>query len=140
MIEKLSSAGGSKAHVPYRDSKLTRLLRDSLSGTSVSAMLCAISPSSDQFEETLNTLRFASAAGHVLNVPEVNLGTSAVPSRALVAKLSGEVAALREQLASMTATVAALSAPTSSITTNDVYVHRGCATRVSCAAGWQHTN
>jgi len=44
-------------HVPYRDSKLTRLLRDSLSGTSVSSMLCAVSPASDQFEETLNTLK-----------------------------------------------------------------------------------
>ena len=48
--------------MPYRDSKLTRLLRDSLSGTSVSAMICAVSPASDQFEETLNTLKYANRA------------------------------------------------------------------------------
>ena len=52
----------STSHVPYRDSKLTRLLRDSLSGTSVSVMLCAVSPASDQFEETLNTLKYANRA------------------------------------------------------------------------------
>ncbi len=49
-------------HVPYRDSKLTRLLRDSLSGTSISTMLCNVSPASDQYDETLNTLKYANRA------------------------------------------------------------------------------
>ena len=61
-INALADKSKKNQHVPYRDSKLTRLLRDSLSGTSVSAMLCAVSPSSDQFEETLNTLKYANRA------------------------------------------------------------------------------
>ena len=61
-INALADKSKKNQHVPYRDSKLTRLLRDSLSGTSVSAMLCAISPSADQFEETLNTLKYANRA------------------------------------------------------------------------------
>ena len=47
-INALADKTKKGQHVPYRDSKLTRLLRDSLSGTSVSVMLCAVSPSSDQ--------------------------------------------------------------------------------------------
>ena len=47
-INALADKSKRISHVPYRDSKLTRLLRDSLSGTSVSAMICAVSPSSDQ--------------------------------------------------------------------------------------------
>ena len=47
-INALADKSKKISHVPYRDSKLTRLLRDSLSGTSVSAMICAVSPSSDQ--------------------------------------------------------------------------------------------
>ena len=61
-INALADKSKKNQHIPYRDSKLTRLLRDSLSGTSVSAMLCAVSPSSDQFEETLNTLKYANRA------------------------------------------------------------------------------
>ena len=61
-INALADKTKKISHVPYRDSKLTRLLRDSLSGTSVSAMICAVSPSSDQFEETLNTLKYANRA------------------------------------------------------------------------------
>ena len=61
-INALADKTKKVSHVPYRDSKLTRLLRDSLSGTSVSAMICAVSPSSDQFEETLNTLKYAHRA------------------------------------------------------------------------------
>ena len=47
-INALADRTKRSSHIPYRDSKLTRLLRDSLSGTSVSVMLCAVSPSSDQ--------------------------------------------------------------------------------------------
>eukprot|EP00312_Isochrysidales_sp_CCMP1244_P042941 CAMPEP_0202764932 /NCGR_PEP_ID=MMETSP1388-20130828/27125_1 /ASSEMBLY_ACC=CAM_ASM_000864 /TAXON_ID=37098 /ORGANISM="Isochrysis sp, Strain CCMP1244" /LENGTH=404 /DNA_ID=CAMNT_0049433451 /DNA_START=1 /DNA_END=1211 /DNA_ORIENTATION=- len=61
-INALADRTRKGAHVPYRDSKLTRLLKDSLSGTSVAAMLCAVSPSSDQYEETLNTLKYANRA------------------------------------------------------------------------------
>ena len=50
---------GKTRHVHYRDSKLTFLLRDSLGGNSKTIMICAISPSSDNYEESLSTLRYA---------------------------------------------------------------------------------
>jgi hypothetical protein len=50
---------GSKSHVPYRDSKLTRILRDSLGGNSRTVMIACISPSDADTEETLSTLRYA---------------------------------------------------------------------------------
>ena len=73
-INALADKSKKISHVPYRDSKLTRLLRDSLSGTSVSAMICAVSPSSDQFEETLNTLKYANRAKQMSppSVPQRN--------------------------------------------------------------------
>lgn len=51
---------GRKGHVPYRDSKLTRLLKDSLGGNSRTVMIANVSPSSAHYEETLNTLKYAS--------------------------------------------------------------------------------
>ena len=71
-INALADKTKKVSHIPYRDSKLTRLLRDSLSGTSVSAMICAVSPASDQFEETLNTLKYANRAKE-MSPPEVSL-------------------------------------------------------------------
>ena len=77
-INALADKSKKVSHVPYRDSKLTRLLRDSLSGTSVSAMICAVSPSSDQFEETLNTLKYANRAKQMSppDVPKRNEKTN----------------------------------------------------------------
>ena len=77
-INALADKSKKIAHVPYRDSKLTRLLRDSLSGTSVSAMICAVSPSADQFEETLNTLKYANRAKQMSppSAPERNVRTN----------------------------------------------------------------
>ena len=49
-------------HVPYRDSKMTRLLKDSLGGNCRTVMLANISPSHRQFEETVNTLKYANRA------------------------------------------------------------------------------
>jgi len=49
-----------KPHVPYRDSKLTRMLQDSLGGNTKTLMIAAISPSSYNYEETFGTLRYAS--------------------------------------------------------------------------------
>ena len=74
-INALADKSKKVSHIPYRDSKLTRLLRDSLSGTSVSAMICNVSPSSDQFEETLNTLKYANRAKQMSppSVPQRNV-------------------------------------------------------------------
>lgn len=61
-----------KAFVPYRDSKLTFILRSALGGNSRTAMICAISPADDNYEETLSTLRYASRAKKIENKAIVN--------------------------------------------------------------------
>jgi hypothetical protein len=63
---------GKKNHVPYRDSKLTRILQDSLGGNSRTSMIACISPAEINFEETLNTLKYASRARNIKNKPIVN--------------------------------------------------------------------
>jgi hypothetical protein len=59
-------------HVPYRDSKLTRLLQDSLGGNSRTLMIACVSPSDRDFMETLNTLRYANRARNIKNKVLVN--------------------------------------------------------------------
>ncbi|XP_060065078.1 kinesin-like protein KIF18A [Ylistrum balloti] len=54
-----------KGHVPYRDSKLTRLLKDSLGGNCQTVMIAAVSPSSLSYEDTYNTLKYADRAKHI---------------------------------------------------------------------------
>ncbi|TYI75687.1 hypothetical protein E1A91_D06G023700v1 [Gossypium mustelinum] len=59
-------------HVPYRDSKLTRLLQDSLGGNNRTVMIACISPADINAEETLNTLKYANRARNIQNKPVVN--------------------------------------------------------------------
>ncbi|PNW77017.1 hypothetical protein CHLRE_10g418950v5 [Chlamydomonas reinhardtii] len=65
-----------KAHVPYRDSKLTRLLQDSLGGNSLTVLISCISPSEADFEETNNTLKYANRACKIKNQPLPNRFTT----------------------------------------------------------------
>ena len=58
-------ADGKRSHIPYRDSKLTRLLKDSLGGGCRTLMIANVSPASDQFDETLNTLKYADRAKRI---------------------------------------------------------------------------
>lgn len=68
VINKLSSGeAAATAHVPYRDSKLTRILQPALGGNARTAILCAITPAVIHMEETLSTLKFASRAKKVKN-------------------------------------------------------------------------
>ena len=62
-----SLVDGKSKHVPYRDSKLTRLLQDSLGGNVKTCMIANISPSSSSYEETLSTLRYADRAKRIKN-------------------------------------------------------------------------
>jgi hypothetical protein len=59
-------------HVPYRDSRLTRLLQDSLGGNSQTCMIACVSSADDSIEETLNTLKYANRARNIRNKPIVN--------------------------------------------------------------------
>lgn len=85
---------GGKKHVPYRDSKLTRLLQDSLGGNTKTLMIAAISPADYNFEETLGTLKYASRAKQIQNKPTVNED----PKDAMLKQLSEELKLLKAQL------------------------------------------
>ncbi|GLE01271.1 hypothetical protein PINS_up010101 [Pythium insidiosum] len=61
-----------KAHVPYRDSKLTRLLQESLGGNSLTVMVAAISPADDNYDESLGTLQYANRAKAIKNATRKN--------------------------------------------------------------------
>ncbi|KAL2498234.1 Kinesin-like protein FRA1 [Abeliophyllum distichum] len=74
-------------HVPYRDSKLTRLLQDSLGGNSRTVMIACISPADINAEETLNTLKYANRARNIQNKPVINRDP-----------LSNEMLKMRQQL------------------------------------------
>lgn len=64
LVEQRSGSSGT-VHIPYRDSKLTRLLKDSLGGNTRTVMIAAVAPSEIQFEETVNTLKYANRAKNI---------------------------------------------------------------------------
>eukprot|EP00047_Mylnosiga_fluctuans_P014946 m.42262 g.42262 ORF g.42262 m.42262 type:complete len:1372 (-) comp5713_c0_seq1:634-4749(-) len=82
-----------RVFIPYRDSVLTWILKDSLGGNSRTAMLATISPASDNYDETLSTLRYASQARSIVNMARVNED----PNVALIRSLRAEIDALRSQ-------------------------------------------
>ena len=82
-------------YVPYRDSKLTRLLQDSLGGNTKTLMISNVGPADYNFDETMNTLRYASRAKSIKNKPKINED----PKDALLREYQDEIAKLREQLA-----------------------------------------
>lgn len=63
---------GKSKHIPYRDSKLTRLLQSSLGGNTKTLMVACISPADNNYEETLSTLRYANRAKNIKNKPKIN--------------------------------------------------------------------
>lgn len=90
------SAGKKKnmSMVPYRDSILTWLLKDSLGGNSMTAMIAAISPADINYEETLSTLRYADSAKRIRNHAIVNED----PNARMIRELKEELAQLRSKL------------------------------------------
>lgn len=77
VISVLGEESGAPRHVPYRESKLTRLLQDSLGGNSHTVMIACVSPADSNMEETLNTLRYADRARKIKNKPIVNVDPQA---------------------------------------------------------------
>ncbi|XP_047102355.1 kinesin-like protein KIF3B [Schistocerca piceifrons] len=86
---------GKNSHIPYRDSKLTRLLQDSLGGNSKTLMVANIGPASYNYDETLTTLRYANRAKNIKNQPRINED----PKDALLREYQMEIARLKAQLA-----------------------------------------
>lgn len=85
---------GKSTHIPYRDSKLTRLLQDSLGGNAKTVMVANVGPASYNVEETLTTLRYANRAKNIKNKPRVNED----PKDALLREFQEEIARLKAQL------------------------------------------
>ncbi|XP_006885233.1 PREDICTED: kinesin-like protein KIF7 [Elephantulus edwardii] len=72
VISALGDSQRRGSHVPYRDSKITRILKDSLGGNAKTVMIACVSPSSSDFDETLNTLNYASRAQNIRNRATIN--------------------------------------------------------------------
>uniref|UniRef100_A0A2K5JC88 Kinesin motor domain-containing protein n=1 Tax=Colobus angolensis palliatus TaxID=336983 RepID=A0A2K5JC88_COLAP len=72
VISALGDPQRRGSHIPYRDSKITRILKDSLGGNAKTVMIACVSPSSSDFDETLNTLNYASRAQNIRNHATVN--------------------------------------------------------------------
>ena len=94
---KSSADNFALSHVPFRESKLTRLLQDSLGGNSKTMLIATLSPASDCLEETVSTLRFADRAHQVMTF--VRLNEKRPVDHALVQRLQSECSRLRMLLA-----------------------------------------
>ncbi|CAK9157048.1 unnamed protein product [Ilex paraguariensis] len=95
VIRKLSK--GRNGHIPFRDSKLTRILQSSLGGNARTAIICTMSPARSLVEQSRNTLLFASCAKEVTTNAQVNVVMS---DKALVKHLQRELARLESELSS----------------------------------------
>uniref|UniRef100_A0A0E0PC41 Kinesin-like protein n=1 Tax=Oryza rufipogon TaxID=4529 RepID=A0A0E0PC41_ORYRU len=93
VIRKLSKV--RNGHIPYRDSKLTRILQPSLGGNARTAIICTMSPARSHMEQSRNTLLFASCAKEVVTNAQVNVVMS---DKALVKQLQKELARLESEL------------------------------------------
>lgn len=82
-------------HIPYRDSKLTRLLRDSLGGKTKTCIIATISPSIHSLEETLSTLDYAHRAKNIKNKPEIN---QKLMKSAMMKDLYSEIERLKQEV------------------------------------------
>lgn len=105
VISALSEAKPGK-HIPYRDSKLTRLLQDSLGGNTKTLMVAAISPADYNHDETGSTLRYANRAKNIQNKPKINED----PKDTMMRELRDQVAMLKKMLAEAAANGGALPA------------------------------
>ncbi|XP_023227413.1 osmotic avoidance abnormal protein 3-like [Centruroides sculpturatus] len=85
---------GKSKHIPYRDSKLTRLLQDSLGGNTKTLMVACISPADNNYDETLSTLRYANRAKNIQNKPKINED----PKDALLREYQEEIERLKSLL------------------------------------------
>merc|ERR1719460_795613 len=93
------------ALVPYRESKLTTLLRDAVGGSSYTLMIACLSPNDSHYEENLSTLHYAATAGRIRNRPAVNLD----PKSAMIHQLRSQVSTLRDRLSAAHAYIVRLT-------------------------------
>ncbi|RXM94781.1 Kinesin-like protein KIF27 [Acipenser ruthenus] len=94
VISALGDPKRKSLHIPYRDTKITRILKDSLGGNTKTVMITCISPSSLNFDESLNSLKYANRAKNIKNKPIVNYN----PDWDRMDEMELEIRALREAL------------------------------------------
>jgi len=99
VINKLSEGVESKGgHIPYRDSKLTRILQPALGGNSKTAIVCAMTPAASHCEETHSTLKFAQRAKRVVNKATKNEVAANGATNAMLKRQQKEISALKARL------------------------------------------
>ena len=106
-LSERGKGGKLKRKPPYRDSKLTRLLQDSLGGNSRTIMVACVSPADYNIDESVNTLRYATSARNIKNTATRNLVKNISPEEA--AKLQRENQLLKQQVKDLTDTVKKLT-------------------------------
>lgn len=99
VISQLSSRQAG-SHVSYRDSKLTRLLQDSLGGNAITYMIACVTPPEFHLSETLNTVQYAQRARAIQSKPKIQQVADESDKQALIDRLKAEVVFLREQIRS----------------------------------------
>lgn len=92
------SARSHGGHVSYRDSRLTRLLQDSLGGTAITYMVACVTPAEFHLSETMNTLTYAQRARAIQSKPEIQQTHDEKDSTAKLERLQAEVRFLRDQI------------------------------------------
>ncbi|KAM3424452.1 hypothetical protein BST61_g6456 [Cercospora zeina] len=97
VISQLSAKGGS-GHISYRDSRLTRLLQDSLGGNAITFMVACVTPAVFHLSETLNTVTYAQRARAIQSRPEIQQSHEETDKQAAIDRLRAEVSFLRDQL------------------------------------------
>ncbi|XP_058725101.1 kinesin-like protein KIN-7N isoform X1 [Vicia villosa] len=95
VINKLSDGSKQKGHIPYRDSKLTRILQPALGGNAKTSIICTVAPEEVHIEETKGTLQFASRASRITNCVQVN---EILTDAALLKRQQLEIEELRKKL------------------------------------------
>nr|XP_060618119.1 kinesin-like protein KIF27 isoform X1 [Anolis sagrei ordinatus] len=94
VISALGDPRRKSIHIPYRDAKITRILKDSLGGNAKTVMITCISPSSSEFDESLNSIKYANRAKNIRNKPIVNYN----PDRDRIDEMEFTIKLLREAL------------------------------------------
>ena len=99
VISQLSTRSAS-SYVSYRDSKLTRMLQDSLGGNAITYMIACVTPAEFHLSETLNTVQYAQRARNIQSKPKIQQVQDDADKQALIDRLRSEVAFLRSQIRS----------------------------------------
>ena len=99
VISQLSSRHAA-THISYRDSKLTRLLQDSLGGNAITYMIACVTPAEFHLSETLNTVQYAQRARAIQSKPQIQQVSDESDKQAVIDRLRAEVSFLRQQIRS----------------------------------------